>query len=100
VPLDPLIHQQNRLQIMATLYRNRQMAFTELRDACGLTTGNAGSHLGKLEEAGYIRSGRLLRDLTFELHYRITAEGVAAFQAYLRELQDLIAQGGAPGGEA
>lgn len=88
--LDPVIHQQNRLQIIATLYRNRQMSFTDLRDACGLTTGNAGSHLQRLEEAGFIRGGRLLRGLGFELHYRITDEGVAAFKAYMQELRDLL----------
>ena len=99
MPLDPLIHQPNRLQIMATLYRNRQMAFTDLRDACGLTTGNAGSHLEKLEGAKYLKGARLLRDLTFELHYRITEEGVTAFQAYLRELQRLLEENRSPGGE-
>ena len=98
LPLDPLIHQPNRLQIMATLYRNRQMAFIDLRDTCHLTTGNAGSHLEKLEAAGYLKSGRLLRDLSFELHYRITQAGVTAFQEYLRELQRLVEENRAPGG--
>jgi len=93
--LDPVIHQQNRLQIVATLYRNRQMSFTELRDACGLTTGNAGSHLERLEHAGYIKGGRILSGLTFELHYRITDRGVDAFRAYLAELQRILVASGA-----
>jgi len=95
MPLDPVIHQQNRLQIVATLYRNRQMSFTELRDACGLTSGNAGSHFERLEAAGYIKGGRILRGLTFELHYRITDRGVDAFRTYLRELQDILTKSGA-----
>lgn len=90
--LDPVIHQQNRLQLLATLMRNRVMTFTELRDACGLTTGNAGSHLERLEEAGYVKGGRLLVGVGFELHYRITDLGIERFRAYLDGLRDVLGE--------
>jgi DNA-binding MarR family transcriptional regulator len=90
MPLDPVIHQQNRLQLLATLARNHVMSFTELRDACGLTTGNAGSHLEKLEEAGYVKGGRLLVGFGFELHYRITERGSERFREYLAQLRALV----------
>lgn len=89
-PLDPLIHQHTRLQIMAALFRNRQVSFTDLRDGLGLTPGNLASHTGKLEEAGYLRSGRVLVDLSFEVQYRITPAGASAYRAYLTALRGLI----------
>ena len=92
--LNPVIHQATRLQILATLYRNKQVSFTDLRDGLGLTPGNLASHAAKLEEAGYLRSGRVLADLSFEVNYRITDEGVSAFRAYLASLQELITQAG------
>jgi DNA-binding MarR family transcriptional regulator len=94
--LDPVIHQATRLEMLALLHRNRQASFTELRDRLGLTPGNLASHAAKLEDAGYIRTGRLLVDLTFEVHYRITDEGIAAFRAYLAALQQLLQEAEAP----
>lgn len=91
--LDPVIHQHHRLQLLATLARNRVMSFTELRDACGMTTGNAGSHLDRLEEAGYVKGGRLIVGVGFELHYRITELGLERFRAYLGELRAILGEG-------
>lgn len=91
--LDPVIHQQHRLQVLAMLARNRTMSFTELRDACGLTTGNAGSHLDRLDEAGYVKRGRLLTGSGFELHYKITELGLERYRAYLAELRAIIGEG-------
>lgn len=90
--LDPVIHQQHRLQLLATLARNHVVSFTELRDACSLTTGNAGSHLERLEEVGYVKSGRLLVGAGFELHYRITELGREKFRAYVADLRGLLGE--------
>jgi DNA-binding MarR family transcriptional regulator len=95
VALDAVIHQPTRLQIMALLYRNRQASFTDLRDGLRLTPGNLASHAAKLEEAGYLKSGRILVDLSFEVHYRITDHGAEAFRAYLAGLQELLREAGA-----
>ena len=43
-----------------------------------------------LEKAGYLVSRRALAGLSFEVRYRITPEGSAAFIAYTRELQALV----------
>ena len=90
--LDPVIHQPTRLQMLAMLYRNRQASFTDLRDGLGLTPGNLASHAARLEEAGYIRSGRVLVDLSFEVTYVLTDLGLAAFRAYLAALRRVIAE--------
>ncbi|MEA3200705.1 MAG: hypothetical protein QOE90_2133 [Thermoplasmata archaeon] len=95
--LDPVIHQATRLRIMAALQRNREASFTGLRDALGLTDGNLASHATALEKAGYLESRRVLSALHFELRYRITPKGDAAFRAYAEELLALLGhEGGGP----
>jgi DNA-binding MarR family transcriptional regulator len=93
---DPVIHQATRLRIVATLHRNREMGFVALRDALGLTEGNLGSHAARLVEAGYVEARRVLAGLSFELRYRLTAKGSAAFEAYLAELERFLAEAGRP----
>lgn len=88
--LDPVVHQATRLRIMAALFRNRESSFTRLRDGLALTDGNLGSHAAALEKAGYIESRRVLSGLSFEVRYRITTAGSAAFIAYTQELQALL----------
>lgn len=88
--LDPLIHQRTRLQILAALHRNREASFTDLRDGLELTGGNLKSHAAKLTEAGYIDERRVLVGTSFELRYRITEEGSAAFEGYLTDLRDVL----------
>ena len=90
--LDPVIHQPARLRIMAALQRNREARFTHLRDALGLTDGNLGSHAATLEKAGYLEARRALTPTGFELRYRITPQGAAAFLAYVQALQAVLAE--------
>lgn len=88
--LDPVIHQATRLRIMAALFRNRESSFTRLRDGLRLTDGNLGSHAAALEKAGYLESRRALSGLAFEVRYRITPQGSAAFVAYTESLRALL----------
>lgn len=88
-PPDPLLHQPTRLEIMSYLYRNRQAAFTEVRDALGLTAGNLQSHGEKLAKAGYIEMAKVLVGI-FEVRWRITPKGDAAFQAYFEHMRALL----------
>lgn len=86
---DPVLHQPTRLEIVSYLYRNRQAAFTELRDALGLTAGNLQSHGEKLRAAGYIEIQKVLAGI-FEVRWRITPVGEAAFEAYFRQMRALL----------
>lgn len=92
--LDPIIHQQVRLQILSALYRNRRASFTDLRDGLQLTGGNLVSHAARLEEAGYVRSERALTDGGFEAQYVITPAGESAFLAYLASLREMLQEAG------
>lgn len=95
--LDPVIHQQTRLQILAALYRNGRASFTDLRDGLELTAGNLATHVARLEEAGYVRGERALTRDGFEARYVLTERGAAAFDAYLAELRAMLAAAGVAG---
>lgn len=88
--LDPVIHQRTRLQIMTYLYRNRQAAFSTLKQTFDLTSGNTATHTNRLEEEGYIEGGRVLTEGSVEKRYRITAEGSRAFRSYVAALEGLL----------
>lgn len=75
---------------MAYLHRNRQASFSSLRSALDLTSGNVATHTSRLEEAGYISSGRVLAGNTFEKRYRITEAGARAFEEYVEALRDVL----------
>lgn len=88
--LDPLLHQPVRMRIMAALYRNRQLTFPVLRDGLGLTPGNLGAHLERLEAPGYVESARVLVGVHFEMRYRITVAGSEAFRRYVAALRRML----------
>lgn len=85
-----VIHQPVRLKIMGLLYKHRDVAFTRVRDTLGLTDGNLASHAKTLTEHGYIEGRRALTRQGFEMRYRITATGSAAFRNYVVELQRFL----------
>jgi DNA-binding MarR family transcriptional regulator len=87
--LDPLLHQPTRLEIVAYLYRNRQAAFTTIRDDLGITAGNLQSHGEKLRAAGYVEAKRVFAG-TYEVRWNITPKGAEAFERYLRQLRSLV----------
>ncbi len=89
-----LIHQPTRLQIMAHLYQRRDLAYTTLRDALGLTDGNLATHAKRLEDAGLLLSRRVLQGRDgFQLRYQITRAGSQAFRAYVQELRRFLTDG-------
>lgn len=97
--LEP-IHQPVRLQLMALLFRERDVGFAQARDVLGVTDGNLGSHAKVLEGLGYVASRRVLGNGGFQFRYQITDAGAAAFQRYLAALDRFLrgASGGASAG--
>ena len=96
-PLDPVIHAQARLRIMATLAglpQGDEMVFPRLRDLLGMTAGNLSTHLGTLEEAGYVSQSKTFAGRTPATYLALTAKGRAAFEEYTRALQAMLAAAG------
>lgn len=91
--LDPLIHADARLRAMSalsTLGLHESIAFPKLREILGMTAGNLSTHLRKLEDAGYITVQKLIEGRSPATYVGITATGVAAFEAYKKQLLELL----------
>ena len=87
--LDRLIHEPARLTIMALLAAVEEADFLYLLRESGLTKGNLGSHLSKLEEASYVEIekgfvGKIPRTVC-----RLTESGRDAFKAYRSKLRKI-----------
>lgn len=89
-PLDPILHQAQRLRIMTLLFKNRELAVATIKRQLAMTDGNLASHLARLEEASYVKTGHVLVGVSFESHAKITAAGSEAFRTYLRALRRIL----------
>lgn len=87
--LDRVVHEPARLAILTVLTGAREVDFTFLLSVTGLTRGNLGAHLGKLEETGYVSVRKTFRGRVPATFYRLTGDGRAAFQRYGHQIQDL-----------
>jgi DNA-binding MarR family transcriptional regulator len=96
VALDPVIHQETRLRLMAllaSLGEGAQVEFTWLKEALDLTEGNLSSHLAKLEEAGYVQVEKGYQGRRPRTWVRLTPQGRAAYQAHRQALLELLKRG-------
>jgi DNA-binding MarR family transcriptional regulator len=94
--LDPVIHQETRLRLMAllaSLGEGAQVEFTWLKEALDLTEGNLSSHLAKLEEAGYVQVEKGYQGRRPKTWVRLTPQGRAAYQAHRQALLELLKGG-------
>ena len=91
--LNETIHQPVRLRIMAalvTLEPGNEVDFTYLRELLGVTDGNLGAHLRKLEEAGYIALDKTFVDRKPRTFVRATAAGREVFQEHVAALEAIL----------
>ena len=88
--LDEVVHQRNRLGILAVLAEAGQADFPYLRGLLGLTDGNLGRHLQVLEEAGLIMISKGYHRRRPRTWAAITSDGRRALDAELASLRTLI----------
>ncbi len=91
--LDPVIHQQTRLQIMAALCKLQsggEIDFTKLRELLKVTDGNLGAHLDALERAGHININKSFEGKKPKTRAQSTASGRRAFSAHVAFLRSII----------
>lgn len=88
--LDDIIHSRIRLAIMALLASVERAEFTFLRDQIKATDGNLGTHLKKLEDAGYVSVRKHFVERKPLTDYVLTRKGRNAFSRYLEKLEELI----------
>jgi len=91
---DPLLLSQARLGIISVLMTRGDASFSDLKGLLGLTQGNLGVHLRKLEEGGYVEVRKEFVDRKPRTTAVITDAGRAAFRDHVETLGK-IAGGGA-----
>ena len=91
--LDPVIHAQARLRIVAALAvipAGDEIVFPRLRELLSMTAGNLSTHLSKLEGAGYVQQNKTYSGRSPATYLALTPEGRAAFERYVRNLRALL----------
>lgn len=91
--LDPVIHAQARLRIvaaLATLAASDYVTFPRVRELLDMTAGNLATHLRKLEDAGYIVIEKTHRGRTPVTYLALSVTGRRAFEDYTAQLRALL----------
>ncbi|MBP1617063.1 MAG: hypothetical protein H6Q14_890 [Bacteroidetes bacterium] len=88
--LDPLLHSQLRLAVVSLLLSVEEADFVFIREKTGSTAGNLSVQLDKLNEAGYIEVRKFIDGKKPRTVCKITKAGIAAFDAYVKVLQEYI----------
>ena len=85
--LNPILHSQLRLAVVSILLSVKEAEFTYLREKTEATAGNLSVQINKLKEAGYIDVTKTFKDNYPQTMCKITAQGLQAFEEYVRDLQ-------------
>lgn len=98
VELDPVIHAQARLRVVATLATlapGDRMAFTRLQKLLEMTGGNLSTHLRRLENAAYVTVTKTHEGRRPATYVELTSTGRRAFEVYTETLSTLLRGAGA-----
>lgn len=91
--LDPVIHAQARLRIMAslaTLDPGEQISFPRLQELLEMTAGNLSTHLRKLEDADYVAVEKTHKGRTPITYLALSRTGRRAFEDYMDALRTVL----------
>ena len=94
---DPALEHRMRLAISVLLARHGEVSFSRFKEQLGLTDGNLGAQLRRLEDEQYVALRRDFVERKPVTWYRLTAKGRKALDRHLQVLQGMIssAEGGA-----
>jgi DNA-binding MarR family transcriptional regulator len=93
--LDPVIHAQARLRIMATLATleaDDSITFPRLQELLEMTAGNLSTHLRKLEEPAYVDITKTHRGRTPITYLALSKKGRRAFEDYMDTLRTVLGE--------
>ena len=85
--LDKVIHSPARLMIMTYLYVTDSVDYVYLTHLTGLTWGNLATHVGKLEEEGYVEVEKTFVDKKPYSVIKLTKKGRDAFKVYKDQMK-------------
>jgi DNA-binding MarR family transcriptional regulator len=82
------------MSALVTLGDDESIDFSSLGKMLGVTDGNLGAHLAKLEDAGYIRIEKTYVERKPRTYLRATHKGRAAFEDHVAALHQILGQPG------
>ena len=85
--LDPLLHNELRLAIIAYLMAKQKVSFKELKGVTNSSAGNLSIQLKKLEQANYLDIHKSFKDNYPLTQLNITKDGQQAFKVYFNALK-------------
>ncbi|MBW8483914.1 winged helix-turn-helix domain-containing protein [Actinomadura parmotrematis] len=88
--LDDAVHQRHRLGILTITAEARDVEFSFLREALGLTAGNLSRHLAVLAEGGLVEISKGYAGRRPRTWVNITRSGRDALQAEMSALGSLL----------
>lgn len=88
--IDQVIHAPARLMILVLLYVVESLDYVFLKNQTGLSWGNLSTHLGKLENAGYIDIEKGYQGKKPQSKIKLTPHGRKAFKNYKSNLQTVL----------
>ena len=88
--LDPILHSQLRLAVMSLLIGVKEADFSFIKEKTNATAGNLSVQVQKLKEVGYIQVAKQFKDNYPQTTCKITPQGILAFEAYVKALQEYL----------
>jgi len=88
--IDQVIHAPARLMVLTYLYVVESADYVFLLRLTGMTWGNLSTHLGKLEEAGYINVLKEFKGRKPHTTIKLTPQGRSAFKEYKKSMQQVL----------
>lgn len=88
--LDPILHSQLRLAVVSLLIGVKEAEFTFIKEKTNATAGNLSVQIQKLKEAGYVDVSKQFKDNYPQTTCKITDKGIAAFEEYVKSLQQYL----------
>jgi DNA-binding HxlR family transcriptional regulator len=90
--LDKAIHEKGRLAIMTLLAARAYWTFQDLKSELRMSDGNLVTHLRTLHKLGLVAQTKEMKGRP-QTSYALTTKGRAAFQDYLRLLEEIVKAG-------
>ena len=88
--LDRVVHEPARLLLLLHLAVVDAADFTWLQNRTGLTAGNLGAHLTRLETSEYVTVSKSFADKRPRTEYAITDAGRAGLATYVAAMRSLL----------
>ncbi|NHZ85883.1 MAG: helix-turn-helix domain-containing protein [Planctomycetia bacterium] len=88
--LDAIVHAPVRLAILTILISVKSADFTYLKEATETTDGNLGTHLQKLEDAGYVKVLKSFVDNKPKTTLSITMSGRKSYEKYVEDINNYL----------